>query len=204
MSIVIIDYGMGNVFSVQNALSVLGAKSIISKKPEDIASSDRIILPGVGAFPDGMKNLKASVLVGVLEREILEKKKPFLGICLGMQLLASLGKEYKETKGLNWIPGTVRRFEVDEKKFRIPHVGWNDIVPKENSILFSGITNPVFYFVHSFHFVPEDPLVIAARCDYGETFVVSVQKDNIFGTQFHPEKSQKSGFAVLKNFLNYK
>ncbi|MDP3935333.1 MAG: imidazole glycerol phosphate synthase subunit HisH [Candidatus Giovannonibacteria bacterium] len=202
--VVIIDYGMGNLFSVINALKFFNADAKISGRAEDIKSADKIILPGVGAFPDGMKNLKNLGLIGALEEAVLKNKKPFLGICLGMQLLASEGEESGLTKGLGWIAGRVRKFAVDETKFRIPHIGWNDVVVGANGVLFEGIQNPVFYFVHSYHLVPENPAVVAATCEYGEKFAAAVRKDNIFGTQFHPEKSQKSGLKLLENFLNFK
>lgn len=200
--ITIIDYGMGNVRSVENALRYLGVASVLSSAHADIEQGSHLILPGVGAFPDGMSNLKKRGLVPVLEKEVFRKKKPFLGICLGMQLMAEDGEEGGVHKGLGWISGTVRRFRVDTKKFRIPHVGWNDVAPKEHAVLFRGISPPIFYFVHSFFLVPTDPNTIAATCTYGEGFTAAVQKENIFGTQFHPEKSQKSGLAVLRNFLN--
>ncbi len=200
--IVIVDYGMGNLFSVKNALESLGVEVVISRNPEDLKRSDRIILPGVGAFPDGMKNLKESGIIPALEEEVLRKKKPFLGICLGMQLLGSVGEEYKETAGLGWLPGRVRRFQTDKKQFCIPHVGWNEVAAKDNH-LFKGLPNPIFYFVHSYHLVPEDLSAVIATCDYGEIFAAAVQKENIFGVQFHPEKSQKDGLKVLENFLNY-
>lgn len=200
---VIIDYGMGNLFSVENALKRLGAEVKISNRKEDIQKADKLILPGVGAFPDGIKNLKKLGLVEVLEEEVVKNKKPFLGICLGMQLLATEGEEVKPTKGLGWIAGRVRRFQVDEEKFRVPHIGWNDLILKKENPLFKGIEQPTFYFVHSYHLVPEDSSAVAAVCDYGEDFVAAVQKENIFGVQFHPEKSQKSGLRVLENFIAY-
>lgn len=200
--VVIIDYGMGNLFSVQNALRALNADVLISNKPEDLQKADRIILPGVGAFPDGMKNLKASGFVSVLEEEVIKNKKPFLGICLGMQVLAGIGEEHARTEGLGWIPGIVRRFQVPERGFRVPHVGWNDVVlTAAGKALFAGVEQNVFYFVHSYHFVSDDTAVVAAWCNYGERFVAAIHKDNIFGVQFHPEKSQKNGLKVLKNFL---
>jgi len=202
--IVIIDYGMGNLFSVENALKSLGASVKISSRENDIVNAEKLILPGVGAFPDGMKNLQELGLIPFLEREVLEKKKPFLGICLGMQLLATEGEEHKLTRGLGWVAGRVRRFAVDEDTFRIPHVGWNDVMPKSGQPLFQGIESPIFYFVHSYHLVPDDQSVVAATCQYGETFVAAVKKENIFGTQFHPEKSQKNGLRLLENFLNFK
>lgn len=202
--IVIIDYGMGNVFSVKNALDVIGAEAIVSDKPGDLGEADKIILPGVGAFPDAMRNLKGLGFIEVLEKEVLKKKKPFLGICLGMQLLASRGEEGKLTDGLGWIDGHVKRFNVNEKKFRVPHMGWNDVLPQKGNTLFKDVEPPIFYFVHSYHLVPKDVSLAVATCDYGEKFVAAVQKDNIFGVQFHPEKSQRSGLKLMENFLNFK
>ncbi|OGY67434.1 MAG: imidazole glycerol phosphate synthase, glutamine amidotransferase subunit [Candidatus Harrisonbacteria bacterium RIFCSPLOWO2_02_FULL_45_10c] len=201
--VVIIDYGMGNLFSVENAIKYFGAEVKISDQKEEIEKADRLILPGVGAFPDGMKNLEKLGIIDVLKKEALEKEKPFLGICLGMQLLAAEGEENILTKGLGWVPGKVKRLQVDERKFRIPHVGWDDVIPKKDGMLFKAVKQPVFYFVHSYHLVPEDSSVIAGVCDYGESFAAAIQKDNIFGVQFHPEKSQKNGLAVLKNFLDF-
>ena len=201
--VIIIDYGMGNVGSVKNALEFLGEKALISSNPGDLEKASHIILPGVGSFGDGINNLKRSGLVEVLEKEVLKNKKPFLGICLGMQLLAEEGEEGGLHRGLGWIAGKVRHFKVDSKDFRIPHVGWNDIFPKENQELFKGISSQIFYFVHSYFLEPKDKSVVAAVCRYGEEFTAAIQKDNIFGTQFHPEKSQKSGLMLLKNFINY-
>jgi imidazole glycerol-phosphate synthase subunit HisH len=198
--VVIIDYGMGNLFSVKNALDAIGAESIISDNPEDLEKADKIILPGVGAFPDGMKNLKKRGFIEVLKKEVLNNKKPFLGICLGMQLLATDSEEHKLTKGLGWINGHVKKFNVDNN-FRIPHMGWNDVFVKKENPLFGANKTPVFYFVHSYHIVPNDLSVILATCNYGEEFVAAIQKDNVFGVQFHPEKSQKCGLEFLKNFL---
>ncbi len=199
--IVIVDYGMGNVGSVKNALTLLGAEVVISNKKADIEQSTHIILPGVGAFGDGMRRLRESSAIGVLRREVLEKKKPFLGVCLGMQLLATKGDEGGIHEGLGWIPGNVRRFDIDENKFRVPHIGWNDVVCERESSLFSDISSPVFYFVHSYIFVPSDAATVTARCEYGEPFAAAVEMDNIRGVQFHPEKSQKSGLTLLCNFI---
>src|SRR3989344_8315875 len=202
--VVIIDYGMGNLFSVKNALEAIGVEAKISNEPDDLRRAVQIILPGVGAFPDGMKNLKNLDIIPILEEEVLEKKKPFLGICLGAQLLAFQGEEHQLTDGLGWIKGRVRRFQVDESKFRIPHIGWNDVFPKKDNILFKNVHPPIFYFVHSYHLVPEDQSVIVATSEYGETFAAALPKENIFGVQFHPEKSQKNGLRILENFLAYK
>lgn len=200
--VAIIDYGMGNVGSVLNALSFLKAPAVLTKSAADIEYASHIILPGVGAFGEGMAHLKKFGLIPVLE-QAKEMKKPFLGICLGMQLLASCGEEGGVHEGLGWIPGRTRRFRVDETRVRIPHVGWDDVAPKEGAALFKKVSPLIFYFVHSFHFVPEDTVAVSATCEYGEPFAAAVQKDALFGLQFHPEKSQKSGLKVLKNFLEY-
>lgn len=201
--IVIIDYGMGNVGSLKNALDFLGMDALLSRKTEDLRKASHIILPGVGAFNDGMNNLKKFGLIPVLKEEVLKRKKPLLGICLGLQLLAEKGEEGGVHEGLGFIKGTVRRFRVDKEKFRIPHIGWNDVSPKGDSILFDGISSTVFYFVHSFFLEPVQKEVIAATCLYGEEFTAAIRHKNIFGTQFHPEKSQKSGLALLQNFISY-
>jgi len=199
--ITIIDYGMGNLFSVGNALKTLGAEVVISSKAEDIRAADKIVLPGVGAFPDGMKNLKDLGIDKTLAEEVLVKKKPLLGICLGMQLLATVGEEHESTDGLGFIEGTVRKFKISGKKFRIPHIGWNDVVPKGDDPLFKKIRTPIFYFDHSYHFVPKDGSTVIATCDHGEVFAAAVRKENIFGVQFHPEKSQREGLDLLNSFL---
>ena len=200
--IVIIDYGMGNTGSVKNAVETLGRQVVISGRNEDLKNASHIILPGVGAFGDGIRNLRKSGLADVLHREVLGKKKPFLGLCLGMQLLADKGEEGGEERGLGWIDGRVRRFSVDESKFKVPHIGWNDVAFKEGAKLFRRVERPIFYFVHSFHLVPGDQKVAVGYTDYGEHFVAAIQKNNIFGLQFHPEKSQREGLKVLENFLS--
>jgi len=202
-NIVIIDYNMGNLASVANAIEYIGYKAIISNKIEDIKLADYIILPGVGAFPDGMKNLIDLNLIEVLREQVLERKKPFLGICLGMQLLADEGYESGLTKGLGYIKGKVKKFDLKDKNLRIPHVGWNEVYFKKNCILFKDLNkSEVFYFVHSYHFTPEED-VVAGTFDYGGEFTAIIQKDNIFGTQFHPEKSQKAGLKILENFIKF-
>lgn len=200
--VVIIDYDMGNVFSVQNALQALKAEAIISRDPAVIAQAEHIILPGVGAFGEGMERLRTFKLISVLEDEVVKKGKPFLGICLGMQFLATVSEEYGRHAGLNWIAGQVKRFERDERKFRVPHIGWNEVSPRGDHPLFKEIANPVFYFVHSYHFVTDNEDAVAAVCDYGGAFIAAVHHRNIFGVQFHPEKSQKSGLQLIKNFLS--
>jgi len=202
VKIAIIDYGMGNLRSVANAFEAIGATPEICDRPETIEGADRIVLPGVGAFGDGMESLRKRGWIETLEDEVRRKGKPFLGLCLGLQLLATAGEEHGAHSGLGWIPGKVERFPDNDPALRVPHIGWNDVVFSEGSRLFEGLgAGGVFYFVHSFVFRPDDPALVSGRCSYGIDFCASVEKDNIFATQFHPEKSQKKGLAVLKNFL---
>lgn len=198
MSVAIIDYGMGNVASVQKALNYLAIPSRVTKDFTEIAESKFIILPGVGSFRQGISNLKKDGLADFLTQQVQEKKKPFLGVCLGMQLIASRGTEPFETEGLNWIGGEVIKIEAPGK--RVPHLGWNNIDTK-NKKYFTNLTNTDFYFIHSYHFKVAEEICISATVNYGIDLVASVQKENIFATQFHPEKSQESGLKVLKNFF---
>lgn len=196
--VAIVDYGLGNLASVKKALDFIGVSCCISDDHEVISDADCIILPGVGSFRQGMKNLKEKGLDILLTEEVIKKKKPFFGICLGMQLIFSRGTEPENSEGLGWIEGTVCRFK--ENGLRIPHMGWNSIKILNDSILHKDSINDV-YFIHTYHAVPEDPNVIAATVAYGEEVVASVQKDNIFATQFHPEKSQTAGLSILKNYF---
>jgi len=198
----IVDYGMGNAGSVKNALGALSIENFLSSNPKDLVKATHIILPGVGAFDQCMKNLKKLGFVSALKKEVVGNKKPFLGICLGMQILAELGEEGGKTKGLGWIAGTTRRFTVDEQKYHLPHVGWNDVKVLGKSGLFKGINHPIFYFVHSFHFAPTDKKIIIGESEYGEKFASAVASKNIFGVQFHPEKSQHEGLKLIENFLD--
>lgn len=201
--VVIIDYEMGNKQSVMNAFESLGASVAISNKPEVIRQATQLVLPGVGAFGDGMKKLQASGLVSLLTEEVLARKKPFLGICLGMQLLATAGTEHGHHQGLGWIPGLVDPIPI-RAELRIPHVGWNSVRVQKNSPLLEGLeTEPNFYFLHSYYFQPEMKDDIAATCHYSLEFAAVLQRENIFATQFHPEKSQKDGLKLLENFLKY-
>ena len=202
--IVIVDYDLGNTGSVLNALSMLGRRAVLSRSKEDIKKASHIILPGVGTFAGGMCNLERLDLIQALSEAVISEKKPFLGICLGMQLCTSSGEENGIRKGLGWVQGVTRKFKVNEKEFRIPHIGWDDVAIRKDSALFRDIDRPIFYFAHSFHVVPENKEAIAGTTDYGETFVSALESDNIMGVQFHPEKSQKSGIKVLENFLNMK
>jgi glutamine amidotransferase len=201
--IVVVDYGLGNLFSVAKALEMVGASVKISGDPHDIKEAERLVLPGVGAFGDGMNYLSRNGLDKVLSEEVLVHKKPFLGICLGLQLLADVGLEYGEHRGLSWVEGSVRKLAVGEN-LKIPHVGWNDLSILKESPLFEGIKKGSdFYFVHSYQFVCTEPENVIASTTYGETITAAIQKDNIFATQFHPEKSQDSGLRLLENFINW-
>ncbi|MBD2002371.1 MULTISPECIES: imidazole glycerol phosphate synthase subunit HisH [Cyanophyceae] len=203
-TIAIIDYGMGNLRSVANALSYINCPGFITNNPEDLSQANHIILPGVGAFGDAMENLQSRGWVKALEAEVREKGKPFLGICLGMQLLATTGTEHGVHKGLDWIPGTVVRLQSSNAgNIRIPHIGWNDVNFTKPNKLFAGLNDSqIFYFVHSYVLVPNNQGVISGISHYGAEFVSSIELGNIYATQFHPEKSQKVGLEVLKNFVN--
>ena len=189
---------MGNVASVQQALSFLKVENIITADPAIIKNSEAIILPGVGSFQKGINNLTESGLADLLTNQVIDRKKKFLGICLGMQLLAENGNEPVPCKGLGWIKGEVKKIELSD--LRVPHMGWNNIVVIHNTYLKPG-DNKDFYFIHSYHMVPEDENVISATVDYGIKVVAAIQKENIFATQFHPEKSQTAGLAMLESFL---
>ncbi|MBI2063445.1 MAG: imidazole glycerol phosphate synthase subunit HisH [Candidatus Yanofskybacteria bacterium] len=203
--IVIVDYGLGNLFSVRNAFKLLGVEVIVSSKPNDIKNAERLILPGVGAFGDGMNNLKAKGLDEVIIEEVSANKKPFLGICLGLQLLADIGFEYGENKGLGLISGNVRKLEVESRGLKVPHIGWNNVSYIKESPLFKGIKpDSDFYFVHSYQLICGDKENLVATAQYGETITAAIQKNNIFASQFHPEKSQENGLKLLENFVNWK
>lgn len=205
MKVAIINYGMGNLRSVMNAFHWLGQDTYVAIKPGDLRDADSVVLPGVGAFGDAMKNLDDAGWTESLHREVITGGKPFLGICLGMQILASTGTEHGCHKGLGWIPGRVLRLQSENSNLRVPHIGWNDVNLKKKDGLYQGLGDrQSFYFVHSYAMMPEDQETISGTCEYGPEFVASVEKDNIFAIQFHPEKSHKAGLAVLKNFINAK
>ncbi len=204
VSVVIVDYGMGNLLSVANAFEASGAKVVVSGKKKDIESAEKIVLPGVGTFDNGMENLKKLGLAEVLTEQVVDLKKPFLGICLGLQLIAKKGFENGEHDGLAWVDGNVEKIVSGDKSLKIPHVGWNDVFVKGNSSLFYGLnSNPTFYFVHSYHLVCKNKSEVIGVCDYGIEMTAAIRKDSIFAVQFHPEKSQENGIQLLKNFLNY-
>ena len=197
--IAVVDYGMGNLRSVANALGAVGGTVRVTRAPSDLRAASHIVLPGVGGFGDCAANLRASGLVDVLDEEVRRRGKFFLGICLGMQLLAERSEEADSATGLGWWPGTVRRFS-QSASLRVPHMGWNDVEPVSGSPLFRGIRHPAFFFVHSY-FLPADTAAVAATCEYGGSFTAAVARDNIWATQFHPEKSQQNGLRLLENFL---
>jgi glutamine amidotransferase len=198
----IIDYKMGNVKSVTNAVDILGEEYTIVSSPEDFRSVDHLILPGVGNFGKGMENLKNGNLIEPI-LSYLQQGKPFLGICVGMQLLSTVGFEGGECKGLNVVPGKVQKFE-EGSNIRVPHVGWNSIkIENDPYGLFDGIANGSdFYFTHSYHFVPELKENWMCSTEYGYTFASAIQKNKIIATQFHPEKSQDKGLRFLSNFFS--
>jgi len=201
MNIAIIDYGMGNLGSILNMLKKIGAGGRISSDPDVIRNADRLILPGVGAFDQGMANLDRLGLIPVLNETVLDGRTPVLGICLGMQLMTKTSEEGK-TAGLGWIDAKTVKFHHDPPlALKVPHMGWNVIIPKKGSPLLTGMyTDPRFYFVHSFHAVCADPEDILSTTPYGYEFTSSFQRGNIIGVQFHPEKSHKFGMRLLKNF----
>lgn len=202
--IAIIDYDMGNKHSVFNAFDYLGIDAVVTRDAEVIKQADRIVLPGVGAFGQSMENLRDMGLEAVLREAVFHDKKPFMGICLGMQVLAQVGLEKGTFKGLGWIEGTVRFLGDRCAPLKVPHVGWNEIVPSPDIPMFKGLRKDKnFYFVHSYYFDVEHEEQVAATCEYGFSFPCAVLKDNVFATQFHPEKSQKNGLIVLENFANW-
>jgi glutamine amidotransferase len=202
--IAVIDYGAGNVRSVVNAFDAIDQNPHLTNDPDKLAKASAIVLPGVGAFGDCMNSLKKLDLIKPLNELVIEQKKPYLGICLGMQSLAEIGYEHGDHQGLGWIKGKCKRLSSTGRKFRIPHMGWNDIEYGPSCPLFRDMPErPVFYFVHSYHLVPngKDFDTVTATCWHGTKVTAAVQKENIFGTQFHPEKSQENGLQLLKNFL---
>ncbi len=200
MKVAIIDYEAGNLRNVQKAIEKFQCKAEIISNGEDLQNFDSIVLPGVGSFYHGMKKLYERNFNKFLKQEVLIKKKPILGICLGMQLIGSKGEEGKICEGLNLIPFEVRSFNVSE--LRIPHIGWNNVKINSNSKLFKNVPDESdFYFVHSYHVAQIEKKYISGCCEYGIQFPAAIESENIFGTQFHPEKSQKYGLRIIENFL---
>jgi len=207
MNVTIVDYKSGNISSVINSFQAVAEDNININVTEDlnqIKSSDKIVLPGQGSFKscvDALNNI--SGLVDTLKDFALVNKKPLLGICVGLQMFADVGYEEAETKGLGWIPGKVSKIDNKNGKYKLPHIGWNEIEFMKNSKIYDGIENKShMYFVHSYEFIPEDKSVISATVDYSTRVVCSIEKENLFGTQFHPEKSDKVGLKVIENFIN--
>ena len=198
--IAVIDYGVGNLFSVEKALSAVGAEADVTRDGARIQSAEKILLPGVGAFGDCMKNLEATGLIPLLKEEA-EKGKPLLGICVGLQILFEGSEESPGVPGLGILPGMVRKIHAPGLK--IPHMGWNSLAVKERAGLWEGLgDSPYVYFVHSYHAVPEDPAIITATASYGEELTAAVANGNILATQFHPEKSGDVGLKILQNFVS--
>ena len=202
--IYIIDYGMGNVGSILNMIKYVGGEATITDNPKTLESATGIILPGVGAFERGMKNLQEYGWIDYLNEAALSKKIPTLGICLGMQLMTRSSQESPNIKGLGWFSADTIKFNFDDsKKFKIPHMGWNTIKPTKNSVLLKKTKAELrFYFVHSYHVVCESKDDIEALTNYGLDFVSAIGKENIFGLQPHPEKSHKFGMEIFKKFIN--
>jgi glutamine amidotransferase len=200
-TIAIVDYGMGNLRSVQKALAAVGHEAKLISKPAEVDAADKIVLPGVGAFKDAIVTLRETGLDQAIIRHI-SRGRPFLGICLGLQLLFDIGYEDGEHRGLGILPGKCVRFDVDTTLgLKVPHMGWNQLIVRRNSPLLRDLPPDAgVYFVHGYHVVPADAQVISTETDYGRPFVSSVWRDNLMATQFHPEKSQKVGLKVLANF----
>lgn len=204
MKVGIVNYGMGNLGSVRRALHDLGAEAFIAEHPAALFEANRIVLPGVGAFGEGMARLRAGEWEPALRRLVGNEGKPMLGICLGMQMLASVGEEGGANEGLGLIEGRVRRLDALGCDLRLPHVGWNDVQFPTEDLLFAQIpARSDFYFVHSFALDVARPQDVIATTDYGVPVVAAVRSAHVFGTQFHPEKSSKAGRQLLRNFLEY-
>lgn len=212
MSVVIVDYGSGNLHSAykafEKAAAAAGVRVEVSSDADAVRKADRIVLPGVGAFADCRRGLDAVPgLVEALNETVLRRGRPFLGICVGMQLLASRGLEHGVAEGLGWIPGEVVAIEPQSPDLKVPHMGWNTLAPQQPHALLEGIptgeAGQHAYFVHSFHLKAADPSLVVATTDYGAQLTAMVGRDNIAGTQFHPEKSQKLGLALIANFLRW-
>ena len=207
MNVTIVDYNSGNISSVMNSFDEVAKDKVKIEVTSDlnkIRSSDKIVLPGQGSFKSCVEALNnIDGLTDTLNEFVITSKKPLLGICVGLQMFADIGYEETETKGLGWISGTVSKIDNKNNKFKLPHIGWNQIKIVKDSKIFKDIeNNSHMYFVHSYEFVPNDKNVISATTDYSSNIVCSVEKENIFGTQFHPEKSDKIGLKMINNFIS--
>ena len=207
MNVTIVDYNSGNISSVINSFTEVAKGKVNLEVTSDlnkIKSSDKVVLPGQGSFKSCIDALNSiNGLTDTLNEFVINKKKPLFGICVGLQMFADVGYEETETKGLGWISGKVSKIDNKNGKYKLPHIGWNQINIVKDSKIFKDVeNNSHMYFVHSYEFIPEDKDVISATTDYSSKVVCSVEKDNIFGTQFHPEKSDKIGLKIIKNFIN--
>ena len=207
MNVTIVDYNSGNISSVINSFKEVAKDKVNIEVTSDLSTiktSDKVVLPGQGSFKsciDGLNSINGSL--ETLNEFALESKKPLLGICVGLQMFADIGYEETETKGLGWISGKVSKIDNQDGKFKLPHIGWNEINITKDSKIFKGIdNNSHMYFVHSYEFVPKDKSVISATTNYSSNVVCAAEKENIFGTQFHPEKSDKIGLKIIDNFIN--
>jgi len=207
MNITIVDYNSGNISSVVNSFKEVvqnKANIEVTSDLKKIKSSDKVVLPGQGSFKscvDALNNING--LIESLNEFVVDKKKPLLGICVGLQMFADTGYEEVETKGLGWVSGKVSKIDNKNGKYKLPHIGWNQIsIVKESKIFKEIENNSHMYFVHSYEFIPKDKNVISATTDYSTNIVCSVEKENLFGTQFHPEKSNKAGLKIIENFIN--
>ena len=207
MNVTIVDYNSGNICSVINSFKEVAKDKVKIEVTSDlnkIKSSDKLVLPGQGSFKscsDALKSIRG--LVDTLNEFVINEKKPLLGICVGLQMFADIGYEESESKGLGWISGIVTKIDNQNNKYKLPHIGWNEINIVKDSKIFKDIeNNSHMYFVHSYEFIPEDKNVISATTDYASNIVCSVEKENIFGTQFHPEKSDKIGIQIIQNFID--
>ena len=207
MNVTIVDYNSGNISSVINSFTEVAKGTVNLEVTSDlnkIKSSDKVVLPGQGSFKSCIDALNSiNGLTDTLDEFVINKKKPLFGICVGLQMFADVGYEETETKGLGWISGKVSKIDNKNGEYKLPHIGWNQINIVKNSKIFKDVgNNSHMYFVHSYEFIPEDKDVISATTDYSSEIVCSVEKDNIFGTQFHPEKSDKVGLKIINNFIN--
>ena len=208
MTFAIIDYGSGNLRSAAKAFERMGGDEtiLVTSDAAEVAKAERIVLPGVGAFADCRRGLDAVPgMTDLLRRLVLEEGRPFLGICVGMQLMASLGEEHGGSAGLDWIKGRVAKITPADASLKIPHMGWNQLVNVADHPVLDGLHDGAYaYFVHSFHFLPEDPGQLLATVDYGGALSAVIGRDNMIGTQFHPEKSQETGLRLIENFLKWR
>ena len=207
MSVTIVDYNSGNISSVINSFTDVAKCTVnleVTSDLKKIKSSDKVVLPGQGSFKSCIDALNSiNGLIDTLDEFVINKKKPLFGICVGLQMFADVGYEETETKGLGWISGKVSKIDNKNGEYKLPHIGWNQINIVKDSKIFKDVgNNSHMYFVHSYEFIPEDKDVISATTDYSSKIVCSVEKDNIFGTQFHPEKSDKVGLKIINNFIN--